>query len=359
LGSLRPTGELSQSAKNAQRRRALKQKKEEMKQQLQLQQLAIQQHHHDDHSPTAMTDDGKAASQSPSYQRQQQQQQQQQQHPYSHHSDGSLLLLRDSCQSPSPTCDDADAAAAAGGDGTHRSSDSSQRSEAVAVITATGTTTTSGAAVTVASPAKASASLPIIATSTLLPHAGTNVAPRGSKRQQQLRQQHEKSAAAALVAAVALPGGSWPLPAAPHAYHLTNVPIPTGQELPAEASGEGRYKQLCHGYTSAEYAKYRAAVPRHERQLGNPNHPLTPRADCASTRRAFRDLVFRWRQDLHRWDAMPDAAAAHAQGLPTLLEAGLEPAVRPDSPSLPDLVRSAHLVLGHSEDELRLLGLEH
>jgi hypothetical protein len=149
----------------------------------------------------------------------------------------------------------------------------------------------------------------------------------------------------------------WPLAAAPHAFRLSNVPLPEELGLPAEASGEGRYKQLCHGYTSAEYAKYRAAVPRHERQLGNPNHPLTPRADCASTRRAFRDLVFRWRQDLHRWDAMPDAAAAHADGLPTLLEAGLEPAMRPDSPRPRDLARSAHLALGHSEAELRELGL--
>jgi hypothetical protein len=138
---------------------------------------------------------------------------------------------------------------------------------------------------------------------------------------------------------------------------VTNAPVPAGQILPADASGEGRYKQLCHGFTSPEYARYRGAVPRHERQLGNQNHPLTPRADYGSTRRAFRDLIYQWRLDLHKWDTLNSLADSRLVGLPTLGEVGLEPVNRPDSPRLRDLIRDAHVALGHSEGELRGLGL--
>jgi hypothetical protein len=117
-----------------------------------------------------------------------------------------------------------------------------------------------------------------------------------------------------------------------------------------------RYRQILHGVASPEYAKYRAAVPRHERQLGNPNHPLTPRAEFASSRRAFRQTVSQWRHDLHRWDALDRAEDARAEGLPTLVQAGLEPPVRPDSPALADLIAHVRALAGAPDDDD--LGLE-
>jgi hypothetical protein len=75
------------------------------------------------------------------------------------------------------------------------------------------------------------------------------------------------------------------------------------------------------------------------------------------TRRAFRDLVFQWRQDLHRWDTITSADEAFVEGLPTMLEAGWEPEAETNEGALRALIRDAHRTLGHSEDEIRQLGL--
>jgi hypothetical protein len=135
---------------------------------------------------------------------------------------------------------------------------------------------------------------------------------------------------------------------------LSLLPLSQEQrEVPAatHTSLSSRYRQILHGVASPEYAKYRAAVPRHERQLGNPNHPLTPRAEFASSRRAFRQTVSQWRHDLHRWDALDRAEDARAEGLPTLVQAGLEPPVRPDSPALADLIAHVRALAGAAEEE--------
>mgnify|MGYP001593026565 CR=1 FL=1 len=90
-----------------------------------------------------------------------------------------------------------------------------------------------------------------------------------------------------------------------------------------------RYKQLKIAKNTSPYRRYRSLVPRGERQLGNPNHPITPRALHAFSRRQFKAGVNRsWRHAVHYWEGRSPQELREQSFLPgykSLTELGLEP----------------------------------
>eukprot|EP01063_Lacrimia_lanifica_P004104 TRINITY_DN12297_c0_g1_i1.p1 TRINITY_DN12297_c0_g1~~TRINITY_DN12297_c0_g1_i1.p1 ORF type:complete len:481 (+),score=201.01 TRINITY_DN12297_c0_g1_i1:206-1444(+) len=69
-----------------------------------------------------------------------------------------------------------------------------------------------------------------------------------------------------------------------------------------------RNKQIDFGKLTLGHRNYCAAVPRQERQMGNENHPVTPRYDQVCSKRSWDSQVQHWRRMLHRWDHGPDPA---------------------------------------------------
>ncbi len=86
-----------------------------------------------------------------------------------------------------------------------------------------------------------------------------------------------------------------------------------------------RSHQVALGKDTGGYRLYTATVPKHLRQLDNPNHPITPRTGIRAPRRQWKKACSAWRQQLHLWDADPDAAAMIDPTLSTLGQLGLEP----------------------------------
>jgi hypothetical protein len=78
-----------------------------------------------------------------------------------------------------------------------------------------------------------------------------------------------------------------------------------------------RLKQVAFGKNTVGYDNYVAAVPR-EKRGGYQEHPRTPDAYEAQSKRAFDGKVKAWRRGIHRWDtdadtgADEDAEGAHA-----------------------------------------------
>jgi hypothetical protein len=66
---------------------------------------------------------------------------------------------------------------------------------------------------------------------------------------------------------------------------------------------EKRLRQIdFHGKGTVGYSNYLLAVPKALRQVGNDNHPVTPRVACNNSKRRFDMLVSAWRVALHKWD---------------------------------------------------------
>jgi hypothetical protein len=66
---------------------------------------------------------------------------------------------------------------------------------------------------------------------------------------------------------------------------------------------EKRLRQIeFHGKGTKGYQNYLQAVPKHDRQVGNPHHPVTPRAQANNSKRRFDLLISAWRIALHTWD---------------------------------------------------------
>jgi hypothetical protein len=63
-----------------------------------------------------------------------------------------------------------------------------------------------------------------------------------------------------------------------------------------------RSKQIRLGLATPGYMKYRAALPKHEREYSNDCHPVTPRANFNCSKRQFDAILSRWRRMLHCWD---------------------------------------------------------
>ncbi len=91
-----------------------------------------------------------------------------------------------------------------------------------------------------------------------------------------------------------------------------------------------RKHQVDLGRQTPGYSLYLTAVPKHERQLDNPNHPVTPRVDVRAPRRQWKKACSAWRQQLHLWDADPHPADMADPALPTLGEVGLESVPEPE-----------------------------
>jgi hypothetical protein len=69
-----------------------------------------------------------------------------------------------------------------------------------------------------------------------------------------------------------------------------------------------RLKQVAFGKNTVGYDNYVAAVPR-EKRGGYQEHPRTPDAYEAQSKRAFDGKVKAWRRGIHRWDTDADTGA--------------------------------------------------
>lgn len=63
-----------------------------------------------------------------------------------------------------------------------------------------------------------------------------------------------------------------------------------------------RQKQIEIGKLTSGYYVYSSAVPVEERQYMNRMHPITPRAQYRSSKRAFDAAMRAWRRAVHQWD---------------------------------------------------------
>eukprot|EP00760_Papus_ankaliazontas_P013280 PhM_4_TR15678/c0_g1_i1/m.57878/K18710/SLBP; histone RNA hairpin-binding protein len=107
--------------------------------------------------------------------------------------------------------------------------------------------------------------------------------------------------------------------------NYTLLPLPDGEEETDHHRLSQRMKQIAFGKNTPGYQVYDAAVPRHKRQFGNPNHPVTPRLNFRCPKRSWDNLVGQWRRALHLWDEQPAPSDMTVPGLPTLDQMGLEP----------------------------------
>jgi len=60
-------------------------------------------------------------------------------------------------------------------------------------------------------------------------------------------------------------------------------------------------KQVQYGYNTAGYDRYLKLVPK-ERRGSWKEHPRTPDASIAQSKRAWDGRINQWRRDLHKWD---------------------------------------------------------
>lgn len=66
---------------------------------------------------------------------------------------------------------------------------------------------------------------------------------------------------------------------------------------------EQRQKQIAYGKGTSGYQNYRRVIPKiGNREFHNPMHPVTPRPDFHSSKRAFDKVLNVWRRQLHKWD---------------------------------------------------------
>jgi histone RNA hairpin-binding protein len=62
-----------------------------------------------------------------------------------------------------------------------------------------------------------------------------------------------------------------------------------------------RMKQVQYGYNTAGYDRYLKLVPK-DRRGSWKEHPRTPDASIAQSKRAWDGRVNQWRRELHKWD---------------------------------------------------------
>ena len=91
---------------------------------------------------------------------------------------------------------------------------------------------------------------------------------------------------------------STPASPTPSAASASPAPPPSPRTLARRL--EQRLKQVQLGKRTVGYARYRAAVAKRERVEGQ--HPRTPNAKRACSKRSWDGQVRKWRRELHRWD---------------------------------------------------------
>jgi hypothetical protein len=75
---------------------------------------------------------------------------------------------------------------------------------------------------------------------------------------------------------------------------------PGGADAARRASQ--RLKQIEYGKSTLGYDAYRALVPLEARVPGRGDHPVTPDAHSAMSKRAFDAALKAWRRQLHKYD---------------------------------------------------------
>lgn len=117
-------------------------------------------------------------------------------------------------------------------------------------------------------------------------------------------------------------------------YSLENFTPPPPQlgEVPGDVELEmdehkiqQRLKQIGFGKSTKGYETYLTLVTQNNRELGNEDHPLTPRADQKCSKRSWDGQLKKWRRLLHRWDdVLQSPSSSDADGSEKDLSAGTD-----------------------------------
>jgi hypothetical protein len=96
------------------------------------------------------------------------------------------------------------------------------------------------------------------------------------------------------------PGGKQHAPSSLDGGAAGKQQAPGGADAARRASQ--RLKQIEYGKSTLGYDAYRSMVPLEARVPGRGDHPVTPDAHSAMSKRAFDAALKAWRRQLHKYD---------------------------------------------------------